>query len=110
MDHLPATEKRTECDLEGFGRTDDGLCVLGEQIEEAIFPRHQFLEASSASALHRVSQTGTKPAAAREELFPKAGPARKSVGHSTHISNQQPFMTVRLGVIKCSYEHSIFAK
>ncbi|CAK11724.1 hypothetical protein pRL120010 [Rhizobium johnstonii 3841] len=42
--------------LEGFGRTDDGLRMLGEQIEEAIFPRHQFSETSSASALHRVSQ------------------------------------------------------
>ncbi|MFW2227375.1 hypothetical protein [Rhizobium sp. CRRU65] len=28
--------------VEGFGRTDDSLCVLSEQIEEAIFPRHEF--------------------------------------------------------------------
>lgn len=59
--------------LEGFGRTDDGLRVLGEQIEEAIFPRPQFSEPVQHLRSIECRKTATKHAAAVKSCFPKLG-------------------------------------
>lgn len=42
--------------------------------------------------------------------FPKQGQRANRSATQTHTSSQRPLMIVGLGVIKCSYEHFIFAK
>ncbi|WP_260694637.1 hypothetical protein [Rhizobium leguminosarum] len=108
--------------VERFGRTDDSLCMLGEQIEEAIFPRHEFskpvqhlrsIDCHKAVIEHAVGREkplatdvmGLPPDHASHQRLPQR---LSSIGHSFRAT----VFTIaeRVGVIKCSYEHSIFAK
>jgi hypothetical protein len=59
--------------LEGFGRTDGGLCVLGEQIEEALFPRHQFSEPVQHLRSIEFRKTATSTPLPVKSCVPKLG-------------------------------------